>query len=272
VGPTVQKLVDLQAAEDRRGVALESVGVAGVRVPVRITEMAAASHATVAEVRMAVGVPANTRGTHLSRFMELLAEHSGSLSLSEVGRLLSEIRRRQGARTADIEFAFDYFLRRGAPVSGAAGLLDYRCAYVGHDDGRKQRLVLRVEVPVATLCPCSKAISDAGAHNQRTNVRVDVRASGAIRIEEIVDWVEASGSCPLFPVLKRVDEKWVTEKAYATPRFVEDVVREVVVRIRDDARAVWCRVEARSLESIHNHDAFAAAEWARETPAQEAGR
>src|SRR5262249_14408475 len=150
------------------------------------------SRDTVATVRMAVGVPAETRGTHLSRFMELIAAHEGRLTLSEVGGILSELRTRQGATTAEILVEFDYFLRKEAPVSRAAGLLDYRCAFLGRDDGHTQDLTLRVEVPVATLCPCSKAISDAGAHNQRTHVRVDVRSTGIVWIEEVVEWVEAS--------------------------------------------------------------------------------
>jgi GTP cyclohydrolase I len=212
---------------------------------------------------MGVGVDAAVRGAHLSRFMEMLSASTPTLSLESLRGLLADLRRKQHAQTAEVEVEFDYFLHKHAPVSRAVGWMDYRCAFVGRDYGGSPDLVLRVEVPVATLCPCSKAISDAGAHNQRTRVRVEVRSDATVSIEELVGWVEASGSCPLFPVLKRADEKWVTEHAYHTPRFVEDVVREVVLRLRQDGRISACRVEASSDESIHNHNAYAVAEWAR---------
>ena len=264
---TAKPLVDLQGTEDCRDVPLQAVGVAGVRMPIRVLDPTQGARETVATVRMAVGVPASVRGAHLSRFMELIAAHEGSMTLAEIGEILADLRGRQGATSAEVVVEFDYFLRPEAPVSRAAGLLDYRCAFLGRDDGHSQDLRLRVEVPVATLCPCSKAISDAGAHNQRTIVRVDLKSTSIVWIEEVIGWVEASGSCPLFPILKREDEKWVTEHAYANPRFVEDVVRESVVRLRADQRVTWCQVEAHSHESIHNHNAFAAAEWTRPSKA-----
>jgi GTP cyclohydrolase I len=171
------------------------------------------------------------------------------------------LRDRLGAKRAGIEVEFDYFVLKAAPVSKVAGLMDYRCAFIGEDSEGAQDLRLRVVVPVTLLCPCSKAISEAGAHNQRALVTVETRAEGFVWIEEIISWVESSASCPVFPVLKRVDEKYVTELAYANPRFVEDMVREVMVLLRGDGRVRWARVEAHSFESIHNHNAFAEAMW-----------
>lgn len=254
-------LVDLQASGDTRNVVLAAVGVSSLRMPIVVLDPERGRQETVATVRMSVGVPADARGAHLSRFVELLNEQGEHLTLVEIGALLQRLRRRQGARRASVEVEFDYFLRKQAPVSGAAGLMDYRCAFLGRDEDGEQDLRLRVQVPVATLCPCSKAISDAGAHNQRTHVVVELRSDGIVWIEEVVRWVEESASCPLYPVLKRIDEKYVTERAYANPRFVEDVVREVVLRLRSDSRVRWTRVEAHSHESIHNHNAFAEAEW-----------
>ncbi len=160
-----------------------------------------------------------------------------------------------------MEVAFDYFISKAAPASGAVGLMDYRCAFLGRDVDGQQDLCLRVTVPVATLCPCSKEISDEGAHNQRSEVTVDLRSEGIVWIEEVIEWVESSASSPLYPVLKRVDEKYVTEHAYANPRFVEDLIREVILRARADARVRWIHASARSFESIHNHNAFAEATW-----------
>lgn len=261
VSRTARPLVDLQGSADTRDVHLRAVGVSSLRMPIAVLDPEQGRRETVATVRMSVEVPAEARGTHLSRFVEILNEHGSDLTLLQVGVLLRQLRERQGARRSAIEVEFDYFLRKAAPVSGAVGLMDYRCAFIGHDIEGEQDLRLRVQVPVTTLCPCSKAISDAGAHNQRTVVGVELRSRDIVWIEEIVRWVEESASCPLFPILKRPDEKWVTEQAYANPRFVEDVVREVVVRLRGDGRVAWAHVDAHSQESIHNHNAFAEAEW-----------
>lgn len=257
----VLPLVDLQSEADERAVELAAVGVADIRMPIKILDPAQGQRETVATIQMAVDVPANARGTHLSRFLELLNEYDGHLTLAEIGPLLSDLRTRQGSRHAEIEVEFEYFIDKKAPVSGATGLMDYKCAFLGRDKNGVQDLRLRIGVPVATLCPCSKAISEAGAHNQRTLVTVELRCDDFVWIEEVIEWVEAASSCPLYPVLKRVDEKFVTERAYANPRFVEDVVRETIVRLRDDARVTWAKVEAHSQESIHNHNAFAQAVW-----------
>jgi GTP cyclohydrolase I len=258
-------LVDLQATEDLRGVELCSVGVSGVRLPIRVLDPDRGERDTVATIRVGVDVPASSRGTHLSRFIEILNAHPGRLTLADLSGLLTELRAKQGAKRSEIEVEFDYFLRKEAPVSKAAGLMDYRCAFIGRDDGSKIDLRLRVSVPVATLCPCSKAISKAGAHNQRTIVTVETRSNEVVWIEEVVAWVEGAASCPLYPVLKRIDEKYVTERAYANPRFVEDVVRESIVRMREETRIDSVRVEAHSHESIHNHNAYAVAAWSRAT-------
>jgi GTP cyclohydrolase I len=256
-------MIDLQATRDVRDVELRAVGVSDIRLPIKVLDPELGQRDTVATVRMSVGLSAETRGTHLSRFLEVLNEYTGKLTLTELSALLRQLRERLHADSAKMEVDFDYFLLKSAPVSGVGGLIDYRCSFIGEDVAGTQDLRLRVAVPVTTVCPCSKAISRAGAHNQRTLVIVETRSEGIVWIEEIVAWVEASASCPVYPVLKRVDEKHVTETAYANPRFVEDVVREVMVRLRNDCRLLWARVEARSFESIHNHNAFAEAHWTR---------
>ncbi len=261
---TETPLVDLQASADTRDVALSAVGVSDIRTPITIRDPKEGHRQTVATVRMSVDVPATSRGAHLSRFIEVLNAYEGQLTLAEIGPFLARLRKRQGAGRASIEVDFAYFLEKAAPVSGARGLIDYRCAFLGEDVDGHQDLRLRVEVPVTTLCPCSKAISEAGAHNQRAVVTVELRSNEIVWIEEVVEWVEASGSCPLYPVLKRVDEKHVTERAYANPRFVEDVVRESMVRLRGDPRVRYVRIEAHSHESIHNHNAYARASWQKD--------
>jgi GTP cyclohydrolase I len=207
----------------------------------------------------------------MSRFVEVLNEHHGEVTMRTVPRILQALRQRLDASSARIELHFPYFLERVAPVSGARALMDYETTFIGTSDDRNDDFVLRVKVPVTSLCPCSKAISKYGAHNQRGYVTISVRSVAAfgealpqlVWIEELVDLAESCASAPVFPLLKRPDEQWVTEHAYENPVFVEDMVRNAALRLQDDPRISWFHVHAENHESIHNHSAFAELAWTR---------
>ncbi len=219
---------------------------------------------------MAVDLPQQFNGTHMSRFVEVLNAHRDEVTMRTLPMMLRNLKTRLSAERARIEVTFPYFLERRAPVTGACGLMDYECTFVGELNGNGDDFLLSVRVPVTSLCPCSKEISDYGAHNQRGAVTIEVRTVRAadgtpqfVWIEEVVEFAERSASAPLYPLLKRPDERFVTMQAYDSPVFVEDVVRNVAVSLRDDARVAWFRVYAVNQESIHNHNAFARIEWTR---------
>lgn len=259
---------DVQGRGDSRGIPINQAGVSDLSYPIVVLDRARDRQQTIAKITMSVGLPHDFKGTHMSRFIEVLEEHRGEITMRTMPEILEALRRRLEAETARMAVAFPYFLERRAPVSGATGLMDYECSIVGEASGEHQDFVLAVRVPVTTLCPCSKAISDYGAHNQRTYVTIEVRGTKAepasfIWIEELVEIAEACASAPLYPLLKRPDERHVTMQAYDNPAFVEDVVRDVALRLRDDPRVAWFRVHAKSDESIHNHSAFAQVEQSR---------
>lgn len=259
-------LKDVQSARDERGVAIDLVGVGNVRCPMVVLDKARERQNTVGVFALSVSLPHEFKGTHLSRFLEALNQHRGEITMRTLLSLLADIKTRLRAARARVEVAFPYFLERSAPVSGAKGLMDYECGFVGELNGGSADFVLRVRVPVTTLCPCSKEISDYGAHNQRSYVTIEIRprqdADGPalVWIEDLIELAERSASAPVFAVLKREDERHVTMAAYDHPAFVEDVVRDVALGLRDDARVTWFRVSVQSQESIHNHDAFAMVE------------
>jgi GTP cyclohydrolase IB len=256
-------LPDTQSQVDHRRFPIDRVGVRGLRYPVQIREADGGLQHTVAEVSLAVDLPHDHKGTHMSRFLECLNAHGPVLDVHGIAGLPHILRERLHSETAHVEFRFPFFLLKSAPVTGAKGLLDYGVVFDVEARGETTLFTVTVEVPVATLCPCSKAISARGAHNQRGCVKLAVRFTEPIWVEELIRLVEASASCELYSVLKRPDEKAVTERAYDNPTFVEDVVRNVGVRARDHALITWFRVEAENFESIHNHNAFAMIEWNR---------
>jgi GTP cyclohydrolase I len=224
--------------------------------PIGVLERSGGTQRTVARVSMYVNLPHQFKGTHMSRFVELLNEYCQDMSTTSIPGILLQMRKRLDARQAHIEVTFPYFLLKRAPVSGAEGLLAYECTIrgFGNDD---INLEIEVRVPITALCPCSKAISDQGAHNQRGTVTVRYRQNRFVWIEEIIEIVEASASCDVFSVLKREDEKYVTEKAYANPMFVEDVARSVAVRLGAHPGITWFAVGVDNQESIHAHNAYA---------------
>lgn len=256
-------LEDIQKHRDDRDIAIEQVGVADLRYPITVLDRAAASQRTIADLTLSVGLPHDTKGTHMSRFIEVLERHRGEITVRTLPAMLADIKTTLEAESARIEVDFPYFITRSAPVSGAQALMDYQCSFVAELDRGALDFVLGVVVPVSSLCPCSKAISDYGAHNQRGTLRLEVRSTGIVWIEELVEIAEASASSPVYALLKREDERHVTMQAYDNPVFVEDMVRNAAVRLKSDARINWFRVRAENQESIHNHSAFAQVAWSR---------
>jgi len=253
-------LHDTQNQPDLRGIPIDRVGVKNLRFPLRIQDRDHAEQSTVAIVSLAVDLPHDFKGTHMSRFVEVLHSHGHVLTVSSIAGMPRELRKKLHAEKAHVEFRFPYFRSKKAPVSGAEGLLDYGVIFAVDAAGDEVDFIVTVEVPVATLCPCSKAISARGAHNQRGLVTFSVRFKKPIWIEDLIELVESSASCELYSVLKRPDEKFVTEHAYDNPVFVEDLVRTVALKAKSHPEITWFRVEAENFESIHNHNAWAVVE------------
>lgn len=263
-------MMDIQSQRDTREIPLDEVGVSDLRYPIRVLDQHHERQDTIANIKMSVALPQQFKGTHMSRFLEVLNEHRGELTMRTLPALLSDLKERLHAETARVEVNFPYFLERAAPESGAKALMDYECTFVGMANGADSEFTLALRVPVTSLCPCSKAISDYGAHNQRGYINMRVRSGkgddgqpALVWIEELIEIAERSASAPVYPLLKRPDERYVTMQAYDNPVFVEDMVRNVAVDLRKDARIDWYEVEATNLESIHNHNAYARTSWQR---------
>ena len=255
-----EKLKDTQSERDYRRVPIDRVGVKNLRFPLRIKDRDLAEQHTVALVSLAVDLPHQYKGTHMSRFVQVLHAHGHALTVADIAGMPLELIKKLKAEKAHVEFRFPYFRSKKAPATGAEGLMDYGVVFEVNAEKNDLDFVVTVEVPVATLCPCSKAISDRGAHNQRGTVTFSVRFSKPIWIEDLIELVEASASCELYSVLKRPDEKLVTERAYDNPVFVEDLVRNVAIKARKHKDITWFKVEAENYESIHNHNAYAVVE------------
>jgi GTP cyclohydrolase I len=252
------ELVDVQATNDDRGIPLRQVGVTALSYPMQVWDRDQKRQQVMGRFKLTVDLPHEYKGTHMSRFVESLEKHSGEMSLETLPELVDDLRNRLDAERAHVRVEFPYFIRKRAPVSGAESSMRVNCWFVGDAEEREATFTLGVSVPVMTACPCSKAISERGAHCQRSSVRMSIRFRELVWIEELIHYAEASASAPIFPLLKREDEKWITETSYDNPRFVEDLVREVAIRLRDDDRITWFYVEAENEESIHTHNAFAA--------------
>jgi GTP cyclohydrolase I len=266
----LQRLVDVQNRHDSRGLPLDNVGVRDIRCPITVLDRQDAKQQTVALVSLSVSLPHHFKGTHMSRFVEILETHRGEFTMRTIPSLLDDVRGRLDAERARVEVRFPYFVRRAAPASGAAALMDYQCWFIGEAGDGNSDFILGAEVPVTSLCPCSKEISEYGAHNQRGHISIEVRSvcgddatPELIWIEELIAIAESSASAPVYPLLKRIDERHVTMQAYDNPVFVEDMVRNVTVQLQADPRVAWCSVRAVNQESIHNHNAFATIEWTR---------
>jgi len=247
---------DVQNHRDHRNIDIDQVGVKGIRYPVTVLDKDMGEQQTVAEINMYVSLPRYYKGTHMSRFVEILNEHSRRISLQNFAEILQDMKERLNAESAHMEITFPYFINKAAPITGAQGLMEYKCTYKGSLNEKSDVLIM-IYVPICTLCPCSKEISRFGAHNQRGEVRLQVRFKKFVWIEDIIKLVEESASSEVYSVLKREDEKFVTEKAYQNPMFVEDVVREIAVKLNNDPNITWFAVESENFESIHNHNAYA---------------
>ena len=249
---------DVQGSEDRRKIAIDKVGIKAIRHPVRVAVRGGGVQHTIATFNMYVGLPHQFKGTHMSRFVEILNAHEHEISVASFEVMLDEMLTRLEAESGHIEMNFPYFINKAAPVSGVQSLMDYDITFTGDIGARRKKcMTMKAVVPVTSLCPCSKKISDYGAHNQRSHVTIAARTSGFVWIEELVDYAEKHASCELYGLLKRPDEKFVTERAYDNPKFVEDLVRDIAADLNRDKRIDWYVVESENFESIHNHSAYA---------------
>jgi GTP cyclohydrolase I len=251
-------MIDVQNQTDHRNISIDKVGVKDIRYPLTVMDRNNGVQHTVASVNMYVNVPREFKGTHMSRFIEILNEFHGHLDIREFSLVLEVLQEHLQAESAHMEINFPYFIRKLSPVTESAGLMEYRCRIAGSLDREKgYDLVVEVNVPITTVCPCSKEISDHGAHNQRGTVRIAVRFRRFIWIEDLINLVEKAASCDVYSVLKRPDEKYVTEYAYDNPKFVEDVVRDIACELEHDVNVTWFLVDVENFESIHNHSAYA---------------
>ena len=250
-------MIDIQNQKDNRNIDIQKVGVKGIKYPIVVLDRANGTQHVNATINIYVNLPHHFKGTHMSRFVEILNEFRGQINIKTLNKILQKIRQKLHAQSAHIEIEFPYFVEKTAPVSGSKSLMDYMCSFSGQNNGNKTDFLVGVVVPVTTVCPCSKEISTMGAHNQRSMVTVKVRFKKFFWIEDIIRIVEDSASGEVYSLLKRVDEKFVTEKAHENPMFVEDVVRNVAQELNRDENFRWYSVEAENYESIHNHSAYA---------------
>lgn len=252
---------DIQKEKPIHEIMIDSVGIKDLKFPIAVEDRANKKQNTIADISMFVELPHHYRGTHMSRFVSILHNYQKEFSLLNFSEILHEIRRELEAEKAGMEVKFTYFIVKNAPESSIEGIMNYGCVFYGSVGGENNEdFILEVNVPVITLCPCSKEISDRGAHSQRAMVKIQVRYDKFIWIEELIEIAEMNSSGPVFSMLKREDEKFVTEKAYDNPFFVEDVVRAVTANLLADDRITWFKVQCESFESIHNHSAYAVIE------------
>jgi GTP cyclohydrolase I len=250
-------IADVQSSQDTRRIDIDRVGIKDIRHPVQVAERNGGVQHTIANFNMYVHLPHNFKGTHMSRFVAILNNHEREITVKSFKDMLSEMVEKLEAQAGHIEMNFSYFINKTAPKSGVESLMDYDVTFIGEISNGEPEMTIKVVVPVTSLCPCSKEISDFGAHNQRSHVTVTATLDGFVWIEELIDLVEKEASCELFGLLKRPDEKYVTERAYNNPKFVEDMVRDVAGIMNQDERIVAYTVESENFESIHNHSAYA---------------
>lgn len=258
---TPGEMADVQGSADSRHIAIQKVGIKAIRHPVRIAARPSADGeaalATIATFSMSVSLPQERKGTHMSRFVQILNAHDEAISPESFRQMLRDMVQKLEATSGYIEMKFPFFINKAAPVSGVKSLMDYEVAFIGEIRDGETRFKMQVLAPVTSLCPCSKEISAYGAHNQRSHVTVTAEFRDFVWIEELVELIEAQASCELYGLLKRPDEKYVTERAYDNPKFVEDLVRDVAAALNADDRIVAYSLEAENFESIHNHSAYA---------------
>jgi len=254
--PYLAEVEDVQGRADTRRLPINRVGVKNISHPVRVKDRSSGEQHTIAAFNMYVSLPHNFKGTHMSRFVEIL-HIEREISVESFRAMLATMTERLEADVGHIEMSFPFFVMKRAPVSGVESLMDYHASLIGERRDGHTEMWVKVVVPVTSLCPCSKRISDYGAHNQRSHVTITARLRHHMWIEELIEIAEKEASCELYGILKRPDEKYVTERAYDNPKFVEDMVRDVATRLNEDDRIAAYVVESENFESIHNHSAYA---------------
>ena len=253
---------DVQNWIDRRGIPIDRVGIKGIKYPITVFDRDRGRQSTVAEINMYVDLSPTFKGTHMSRFVEVLNEYRDDFEMGRLPAIAKEIRKRLNAERSHLEVTFPYFVQRKAPVSNSPSIMEYTAQIIINAHNSKDvDIIVGVSVPVSTVCPCSKEISSEGVHTQRAVLTIRVRAGDFIWLEELIELAEQCASSEIYPLLKREDEKHVTEKAYQNPVFVEDIIRNAALKLKSDNRIQWFFIEAESMESIHNHNAYASLEW-----------
>jgi GTP cyclohydrolase I len=268
----IDRLPDIQKSLDQRGIELEQVGISHLKYPIRFFDTPDEQQTTIAEISMSVGLPHHIKGTHMSRFVEVLEQQKNKIGVHHLSELLNKLKDVLDAETSTVAFEFPFFLQKPAPVSGNVALMDYQCKLEGISTPDGWMYGITLTVPVASLCPCSKEISDYGAHNQRGEVLIGVKplassngSPQAISVKSLINAAEQAASSPLYPLLKRTDERHVTMQAYDKPAFVEDITRDVALNLKAFPEIGQCSVQVTNFESIHNHNAFAVANWSRKS-------
>ncbi len=257
--PNKKAMIDVQNMYDHRQIEIDKVGVKKVKYPITVLDKANGFQHTVATIDMYVNLPHNYKGTHMSRFVEILHENQSMINMKNLPSILGDMKEKLNAEAAHMVVRFPYFIKKEAPVTKTQGYLEYKCGFSGHMEGsgNMKEFIVSVIVPVNTLCPCSKEISEHGAHNQRGAVKIEVKFKRFFWIEDLINIVERCASSDIYSILKREDEKYVTERAFENPKFVEDLVRDVAQMLQDDENFTWFSIEAENYESIHNHSAYA---------------
>lgn len=249
---------DVQGQKDTRNIPINKVGIKGIKYPITVFDKVNKYQQTIASIDMFVDLPHEDKGTHMSRFIEILHEIRHEVSTRAFTLILKQMKHQLNAKSAQIKLRFPYFIEKKAPASGATGLMDYDCAFTASSNSdEKVDLIMEANVPVTSVCPCSKEISKYGAHNQRGKVKLKIRFTNLIWLEDIITLVEKSASSEVFSILKRVDEKEVTEKAYENAKFVEDIVRDIAIKLEAEKNIYWYEISVENFESIHNHNAYA---------------
>jgi len=259
------EIPDTQNIRDTRHIAIDQVGIKDIKHPIVVSDRSGGEQHTIANFNMYVSLPHNFKGTHMSRFVEVLNQHEHEITVESFKRMITEMTERLDAKSGHIEMNFPYFVNKAAPVTGVESLMDYDVSFIGELNDQQTSVLVKIVIPVTSLCPCSKSISDYGAHNQRSHITICVRTTCFLWIEELIETVEKVASCELYGLLKRPDEKYVTERAYNNPKFVEDIVRDIAVQFNLDERISSYIVESENFESIHNHSAYARIEHNKET-------
>lgn len=259
------EIPDTQNIRDTRHIAIDQVGIKDIKHPIVVSDRSGGEQHTIADFNMYVSLPHDFKGTHMSRFVEVLNQHEHEITVESFKRMITEMTERLDAKSGHIEMNFPYFVNKAAPVTGVESLMDYDVSFIGELNDQQTSVLVKIVIPVTSLCPCSKSISDYGAHNQRSHITICVRTTCFLWIEELIETVEKVASCELYGLLKRPDEKYVTERAYNNPKFVEDIVRDIAVQFNLDERISSYIVESENFESIHNHSAYARIEHNKET-------